>query len=196
MKYYSTIIVTIFTILVSCSSEKGKSALKTLSQNHMDFPEFKKVNYCGIEFIVPTLFDKSYDQSYIVKNKAFLKKVTDLYLNFSVECFSKKEAIHFQSEFSGEIDLLNSVHDYYMEKRKKSISNNWASIKKLLPKSKYHEGVFQSIEGDTRSNGYFSTYLMATIKSHNKYYVFQLIGQRENMGYLYDDFMKIVASIK
>lgn len=196
MKRNFSIILILISLISSCQSEKKVSARKLLSENHMDFPEYKQLNYAGIQFNCPTLFEHSFDRSFIVKNKGLVKENTELYLNFSIEAFSKKEVLQFQKEFSGKIDLLNALHDYYIQKRKKSITNYWISIKKSTPHSKNFKGVFQSIDGDLHNNGYFTTYFTTTIECKKKFYVIQLIGQRENMGYLYDDFNKIITSIK
>jgi hypothetical protein len=37
---------------------------------------------------------------------------------------------------------------------------------------------------------------MATVHVYDKFYVFQLIGKKENMGYLNDDFLAILNSIE
>ena len=189
--------IILFCLLISaCTSEQGKSAQKVLTENQMDFPEYINASYFGIKFQIPVQFNSVYDQSFVIKKNALLKNVEELYLNFSVECFNKYEAENFKRAFNSEIDLLNAVHDNYLQIRKKSITNSWPSIKKELTKPKGINGVFQSIEGDTHNNGNFSSYFMATVEVKNRFYVFQMIGNRENMGYLYDDFMKIISSIK
>jgi hypothetical protein len=193
MKIVSLSIILFCLLIQACTSEQGKSAQKVLAENQMDFTEFINESYFDIKFQIPVHFKTIYDQSFVIKKNALLKNIEELYLNFSVECFNKSEAENFKRAFNSEIDLLNAVHDNYLQIRKKSLTNSWPSIKKEL---KGMNGLFQSIEGDNHNNGNFSSYFMVTVEVKNRFYVFQMIGNRENMGYLYDDFMKIVSSVK
>jgi len=52
------------------------------------------------------------------------------------------------------------------------------------------------VHGGSYSTNTPSSYFIATVDIGGEYYVFQLIGKKDNMGYLYDDFIELLSSIE
>ena len=183
-------------VLFACSGKSTQSMATALIENHMDFPEAEKKEYKNITFQLSPSFIKPVSSNYTLKKHAFTRIIYDLHLNFSIECFSESEAKKIQTKFSESTNKLNAIHDYYVRKRENSIYSSALSIKKDLPKVKGKEGLIQVIEGSTYKTSVTNSYFASTLKIGKEYYVFQLIGKRDNMGYLYDDFQSILASVK
>jgi len=162
----------------------------------MDFPNLSKVYYNGIRFKLSELFfDEGY-ANYTIKDNALTKGIYDLRLHFSVENFSKAEADAIKFTFSDDTELLDAVHDNYVFRREESLAEFFTSIKKNVPKKVGFNGVIQTIEGKNYEEEPSTMYFMATIEIDNIYYVFQMIGKKENMAYLYDDFIELLNSIE
>lgn len=193
---YNIIGLILLLTLTACPSKKYQPSIKLLDKNHMDFPYLKEHYYHTIKFKLSTLFQSDFNPKHVLKNFSFSKKIPDLAIYFSIESFSKKEAKEFQFEFNDDTDLLNAVNDNYMIKRQESLYNPYTSIKKNVPKTVKYPGYIQAIEGSTLENGIKSAYFTATLMVDNKFYVFQLIGLKENMGYFYDDFLHILSSVE
>lgn len=183
-------------VLTACPGNGNVNAKKKLFENRMDLPDPVKTYHDGIHFMLSNLFETNYNSDFVLKDDATLKIIYDLELNFSVETFSKLEAESFRFAFSEQTDLLNAVHDNYAIRRQKSLSKHFSSIKKAVSNEVGFNGVIQTIEGEEFYQDGKLLYLMATIEIDNAYHVFQLIGKKENMGYLYDDFLTILNSIE
>jgi hypothetical protein len=71
------------------------------------------------------------------------------------------------------------------------------SIKKDLFSTSKKRGVIQIVRGST-TNLYneFLLYATATIQLKNEYYVFQFITTSDMMNYAYDDFRRMLYSVK
>ncbi len=186
----------LFILLTACPGSNYENAQKKLEKNNMDLPDPIKQYHNGIHYKLSNLFEEGYDKDFVIKDDASTKVIYELGLNFSVEAFDKNEAKVFQFAFTDSVDLLNAVHDQYIHKRQNSLFEQFTSIKKPLEKSVGFDGIIQTIEGKTYEFDKSSTYLMATVEIGDNYYVFQLIGLKENMGYLYDDFLDILNSIE
>lgn len=198
MKFINIILLFIlFGVLTACpSTHKYEEASKKLHKNKMDLPDPVMYEHDGVSYKISELFEENQDVNYVLKDDATTKIIYDLDLNFSVESFTKAEAEAFQFAFSDSIDLLNSVHDQYVIKRENSLIEPRTSIKKIAPKKVGFPGIIQTIHGSTYEFGKETTYLMSTIEIGDKFFVFQLIGIKDNMGYLYDDFLDILNSIE
>ena len=162
----------------------------------MDFPDLEREYYDGITYMLAEMFDYDYDDDYVLTDDADTKAVHELDLNFSVEVFSNADAELIQYTFDEGIDKLDAVHDNYIIKRQESLYENATSVKKEVPKSVGFPGYVQVIHGSTYSYDDGSSYFTATLEVGERYFVFQLIGKRKNMGYLYDDFIDILSSVE
>ena len=163
----------------------------------MDFPNLRKEYYNGIHFMLDEMFVNDYEDNYTLSDNALTKVVYELDINFSVEMFNQSDAETIRYAFDSEIESLDAIHDNYIIQRQKSLYNPSTSIKKELPKSVKYPGYIQVVHGgiyatETPSSSYFT----ATLKIDDEYFVFQMIGKMDNMGYLYDDFIDILSSIE
>lgn len=160
----------------------------------MDLPDLNRTYYKGISFFISDLFEHDYDDEYTIQSDANTQIIYDLGLRFSVEMFDSDEAETIQYSFDGETDPLNAVHDNYVIKRQQSLYENAVSIKKEFNTSKFN-GLIQVVHGDEYGDLLTTSYFTATLEVEDRYFVFQLIGKRENMGYLYDDFTDLLHSV-
>lgn len=182
-------------ILTACPGVQYESAQSKLYKNNMDLPKPERRYYQGIHFDISELLENSYNTDYVIKDNALVLINYDLNLNCSVEMFTESDAEHYKFMFSDKVDNLNAVHDYYVMKRQNSLENHFTSIKKPEYKKGGFRCLYQSIEGSTYSDDNL-LYLMSSVEVGDKIYVFQMIGKKENMGYLNDDFRDIINSIE
>ena len=162
----------------------------------MDFPDLTVKYFEGINYKLSDLFERSYYDDFVIHDNAEVKTILELSIYFTVEKFSEDEALEIQYNFENEIQLLNAVHDMYSAKRINTLEESAVSIKKEVPKSVGYPGYIQVISGSRFENESQTTYFMATLEIDDAFYVFQLIGKKENMGYLHDDFIDLLSSVK
>ena len=197
---FSLILVSL--VLTACPKEEPEQAqvpltdLERIQLNNMDLPDERRHFFSGIRYRLSELFQRSNDDYFVLAEDYDVKLIYDLRLYFSIERFSEAEAIGIRYSFDYDsISLLNAVHDNYAIKRNASLEEATVSIKKAVPESVGFEGVMQTISGKNYFGNPANTYFMASLNVNNDIYVVQLIGKEENMGYLYDDFIKIISSI-
>lgn len=183
--------------LTACPAPRYKSDLKRLQENGMDFPDLEQTYYKGIEFWISDMFTKDYSDGYVLTDDAKAMVVYSVDVNFSVERFDTDDAEVIQYSFDDDIPQLDAVHDNYIIHRQESLYSPVTSIKKEVPKSVGFPGYIQVVHGSSSSSyGEKSSYFTATLQVGNYFYVFQMIGLKENMGYLYDDFIDIISSVQ
>ena len=183
-------------LTTSCPGSSYNNNLKDLQKNNMDFPNLRKEYYNGIYFMLDEMFVNDYENNYTLSDNALTKVVYELDVNFSVEMFNKRDAETIRYAFDSDIESLDAVHDNYIIQRQKSLYEHSTSIKKELPKSVPYDGSIQVVHGGSYSTNTPSSYFIATVDIGGEYYVFQLIGKKDNMGYLYDDFIELLSSIE
>ena len=163
----------------------------------MDFPDLRTRYYSLINFQLSTLFDPDYAIDYALQDNAMGYVIYDMDVYFCVEEFDQDAAETIQFSFDNEnISAHDAVHDHYLWRRNESLYDPQMGIKKELPASVRFPGYIQVITGVQSEYEESSSYFTATLAINNKYYVFQLIGKEENMGYLYDDFIDILSSVR
>jgi hypothetical protein len=162
----------------------------------MDFPNPQHQFFMGIHFDLSEIMEDDYFTDYVIQNDAQTYANYDLDLHFSVERFSSDEAETLRFKFEEETDPLNAVHDNYIIKRQESLYRYSTSIKKALPSAIPHPGCIQIVHGGEYDEQLSMSYFTATLEVDGSFYVFQMIGTRENMGYLYDDFLDILTSVR
>lgn len=183
-------------LTTACPGSSYDSELKKLQKNKMDFPDLRKEYFNGVTFMLSEMFTSDYENNYTLSDNALTKVVYVLDLNLSVETFDEEDAEVIRYAFDGDIESLDAIHDNYIIQRQKSLYEQSTSIKKELPKSVKYPGYVQVVHGVTYSSDTPSSYFTATLDIDGEYYVFQMIGKRENMGYLYDDFIDILSSVE
>lgn len=184
-------------MLMACPSTR-KNDLKLIKANHMDLPNVNYVGYEGIDFGLSDLFEKEYSTDYAYSgDDAMCRVIASIDLYFSVEVFDQIEIDEFREEIgSSSNDPSSIVQDFYVGKRVNSLYDPVVSIKKDVPNSVKFPGFIQVVKGKEYEYEDPTNYFTATLKVGNLYYVFQLIGKADNMGYLYDDFIDILSSVR
>lgn len=162
----------------------------------MDFPDLRSARYGAVKYQLSELFDRDYGMDYTIQTNATGYVIYGLDVHFSIERFESDDVEMIQFAFDDEIPAIDAVHDNYILKREASLDEGQTGIKKELPNSVNFPGYIQVIDGASSSYSENLSYFTATLEIGNNYYVFQLIGKGENMGYLYDDFIDILSSVK
>lgn len=181
------------------SDQKGAtylSDIERLQNNGMDLPDPQQNMFGSVRYRLSNLFVPAYLNDYVLADEYDVRMNADLNLYFSIERFnlSEAESIRFKFEDS-EISLMDAVHDHYAIKRNASLEDATVSIKKPVPEKVAFPGVMQTMSGATYTKAEANTYFFATLDLEDQIVVVQLIGKTENMGFLYDDFLDILASI-
>lgn len=183
-------------LLTACPEKVDESQLSAIQNNNMDLPDLKTEYYNGVEFKLSSLFEDFYYDYLAYHKDADTRVIKELAIYFTVEEFTEEEATAAQYKFDDEVDLLNAVHDMYCTKRIKSLEDPTVSIKKDVPENVKFPGYTQVISGDDDKYGDDSSYFLATLEIRGRYFVFQMIGKKESMAYIHDDFLDLLSSIK
>jgi hypothetical protein len=183
-------------LLTGCPGTSYKSAIEKIQENNMDLPDPVRLYYNGLNYDLSDLFYTTYYDEFVLSDDADIRVIGEINLYFSVEVFDEDDAERFQFGFDGNPSKLDAVHDNYAIKRSESLEDPIVAIKKEAPKSVKHPGYIQVISGSEYSDEEPTSYFMSTLEIDGEYYVFQLIGKKENMGYLYDDFVDILSSVE
>lgn len=183
-------------ILTACPpSNTWDKERKAIENNNMDFPDLLKETYEGITFNLSSLFEDSYGDNYCLQDYAYTKAIYNLDLYFSVEKFNKREAEVILFAQDQKMENLEAVHRYYIFNREASLDNPFTSEMQELPTKMNLPGYFTVVQGSSYSYGDDNSYFTATVEIDENYYVFQLIGRKESLHYLLDDFFAILRSI-
>ncbi len=183
-------------MLTACPGNDRKSALEQVQDNGMDFPDLRTRRFFNVKYQLSGLFDKEYGVDYTLQDNAAGFIIYELDVRFSIERFNPEETEMIQYAFDDDISPMDAVHDNYILKRRASLEDADVGIKKELPKSVLFPGYIQIVEGARSDYGNPATYMTATLEIGGDYFVVQMIGREENMGYLYDDFIDILSTFK
>lgn len=196
---YRLVLLFIPTLLVvGCFDydKENKEIREAFKNNHYNFKLDKTLKYEGISFKLPDHFKQNYSHNYTIKNSSLTRTSDAFNIYFSVERFNKSDLNReFVYDFVIEGDLLNTFQDAYVWRRFESLDNSGVSIKKELPKTFRNKGLIQTISGDGTYSGQ-AYYVTSTIKVGSEYYVFQWITSKPIMNYTYDDFERILKSVR
>jgi hypothetical protein len=114
----------------------------------------------------------------------------------SVEQFDASEADKYSFSFDEKVPKLTAVHEFYMNERRISFQYLENSIKTDLPKGSKLPGSMEVIFGRVDEYDYDMKYVIATVEKNNQWYVFQFITSQDLAAYLFDDFKKIIQSVR
>ena len=147
---------------------------------------------------MPKSFDIDYGNRHCYKSSALNRRDYTLGIIFTVERFTEDdlESELMEDYYLVDDDLLNSFHDAYADRRYESLTNASISFKKDTKKNIKFKGVTQTLSGRNSSYSDDVYYAMATLKVRKEYYIFQFISKREMMDYVYDDFERLLASVR
>ena len=183
-------------LLTACPGGGYQSSLDRIQENGMDFPDLRSKRYGSVKFQLSDVFSRDYGMDYTLQDNALGFVIYDMDVHFSIERFESDDVEMIQFAFDDDISAIDAVHDNYILKRQASLYNGEKKIKKELPNSVKFPGYIQLIEGATSSYLDDLSYFTATLDIEGEIHVFQLIGKGENMGYLYDDFIDLLSSVK
>lgn len=195
------VMIFLLPLLTACPSggnEDAEDALKAFRENGYNFTNFKKQGYKNIRFKIPKSFEIDYGNSYCYKSSSLNRRDYALSVIFTVERFTEDdlESELMEDFYLVDEDLLNSFHDAYADRRYESLTNASISFKKVTKKNIKFKGVTQTLSGRNSDYSDDMYYAMATLKVRKEYYVFQFISKREMMDYVYDDFERILATVR
>lgn len=202
MKYQHKIlfiVISLVSLAFSCNNRGLKqSKLKELKKNNYDFPELIQREHNDVSFQLSKWFTKSYNDNYVIQDNALTETVQNLGVHFSFETFNKSDIekiIYFQERTKSEDEALD-VLKYYIKQRTESMYESFLSDASVLPENTLQNGYYQTIHTseDAYSDG--TTYIIASIKRKNEVHVLQMIAASESMTYLFDDFMRIIQSMR
>lgn len=172
---------------------------KKIKDNKMNLPNVKAHHQLGIQFDLSELFIIYNYGNITIKSStkdAISYSTADNSLLFTIEKFTPSEisTLQFSSktEDQSNIDIL---HSFYCDAIQNSNGQTLASEKENLVAKTGKNGVLQHIE-NTNNEINSLHFILATIHFKGNYYVFQFIAGKEIIPYLYDDFLRIITSIR
>lgn len=187
-------------LLSACGGGKASvdktNSLEKFRLNEYDMILDAKRKYKGIQFKMPSCFLDYYGHS-TIKSDGFERHTSTFNAYFSVERFSESD--QYLNFVDGEVmtsDMLNLFHDAYVKARISTMNSGISSLKKKLPKKVKFPGVIQVVRDMNPSYGEAAYYVVATLNVNRDYYIFQWETNKEMMGYTYDDFEDILASVR
>lgn len=187
-------------LLAACASEtkKEQETFEDFKENHYNFKWTKEIGYGKIKFKLPQVFENSLATHFTITSNAKTLQSLAIPIYFSVERFSEKDKQRsFVRDYVVQENLLNTFHDAYIYKRYNSLYQGSISIKKEVRKNVKFPGVIQVVAGESDySDNSYLYYATATLQVKKEYYIFQFIADAELMAYVYDDFERILASVK
>lgn len=183
-------------LTTACPGVRSKSNSKKLEENNQNFPDLERFHFEDISFMKPEMFEKEYADNYILSDVYETFSAYDIYIHLSVELFDKEQISIIQYAQDNTQKDLDAMHSHYIDRRANSLYDANISIKKEMPKSVGFKGYIQVVHGKSNEYDELISYFIATIQVKDQFYVFQLIGKKNNMGYLYDDFINLLSSIE
>lgn len=184
-------------VLTACQGSYEPPS-RVIRNNNMNLPDLQKREYNGISYTLSGLFEDAYYSDYVLQKNATTKAIMDLHLHFSVETFtlSDLETLRFLANNNTHKDGLINIHEHYIDTRMASLDQRKRSIRKKVSKKVGFPGYTTVIDGKNEYDEKYATYFISTIGIDDKYYVFQMIGNQDKMGYFYDDYLEILNSIE
>ena len=191
-KFIQTIVFLLsIIVLTGCPAKTERKAAREIYQNNMDF-DFKspfKINYNGIEFILPKKFTRDYNNyQSVCTNGSDIRSFSfgDLNLYFGLSEIKQQELnnILFINDLLNPLDAI--LEDAAL-KRKQSVFkvgkvSEMENIKcKLSCKMVTITEPFQ--KSYSWEEDYSSLYYVAAIKKKNRFYVIQFCGKKDKMIY-------------
>lgn len=174
---------------------------KKLRDNKMNFPEFYDEKFEGLTFDMPLMFEKSYMDNFVLSDVYDTYYVSDLDLYFAVEKFSTTDIEELSFIHGDQTNKLELVHSFHIKKREKSLINYLSSTRKDFTKTIGIPTYIQVVNTNNDTSDEYSyyenqSYFTAAMEIGSNIYVFQMIGKEDNMRFLYDDFIRILKSVR
>ncbi|MES2799358.1 MAG: hypothetical protein V4638_05030 [Bacteroidota bacterium] len=189
----------ILATLTACPSRGSQNSSKLVLSSKMDLPQLEQRVHGKIKFKLSKLFEGNYSNGNLtVQPKGFEKSIPQLGMYFTVESFDENYCAKLRLLREDTVPNLELIHSYYVNKRSSTLNFQETSVRKNVSKSVGFEGFTQVVAGSTYSSSSSpsNSYFISSIAIDKKIYVFQMIGPQKNMGYFYDDYLKILNSIE
>lgn len=196
------VLLLIVPLLTACPGKADpdkdrEDSVASFRDHGYNFIAFKKQDYKNIRFKMPKSFEFDYGGGYCYKRSSLNRRDFPLGIIFTVERFTEDDLeSELMEDYIIEDDLLNGFHDAYAERRYESLHNASISFKKDTKKNVKFDGITQTLSGKYSDYADHLYYAMATLKVKDEYYVFQMIAKKEVMDYVYDDFERILATVR
>ena len=191
-------------VLTGCPAKTERKAAREIYQNNMNF-NFKspfKINYNGIEFLLPNKFTRDYNNyESVCTNGSDIRTFSfgdlNLYFGFSE---IKQEELNNILFINDLLNPLNAILEDAALKRKQSMFKVGEVSEVETIKCNQPCIMVTITEPFQKSysweEDYSSLYYVAAIKKKNRYYIIQFCGKKDKMIYFFDDFKRIIRSIK
>ncbi len=183
-------------LLVSCGEQvvDKTNTLEKFRLNNYEMILDAKAKFGNIRFKIPSCFLRYWSKS-TIRQYSFERHTRTFNAYFSIERFKESERdLPFLANEIMTSDMLNLFHDAYVKKRIETEWTGISSLKKNLPKKVKFPGLIQVVKDLGSPNGQY--YVIATLKVKKEYYIFQWTTQREMLGYTYDDFESVLATVR
>lgn len=198
MKWSTLILLLSSTVLFTACppSNSSRQTIKKIQNNKMNLPELVKETYGGLTFDISKLFEDYYSTEFCLSSSADCYFIPDIDLYFSIEKVEEKSinAMRFYNDDTTK-DPTYSLQKFYGIFRAESLYNGAVSEITPIPASYKIPGYMQTVDGNPSNYSEGQMYFMASFKISGEYFMIQMIGRKENMAYLYDDFQRIIKSI-
>jgi hypothetical protein len=194
-RFFTVISIYLLLVAANCSGNQTPS-LKELEKSKMNFPDLEKRAHETFTYQLSRLFTDAYSSHFVLQKNSTTKSIHDLNIYFSIETFGKNdlETIRFLNESKkGDLEL---IHDHYIGMRLGSLDIKTISTRKKLMGKAHFPGYIQHVIGKGKYETKNMIYMISTVEIDESFHVFQLIGPNDNMGYFYDDFLRILNSIE
>lgn len=187
-------------LLTACPPDKdtSKETLKKFRKDGYNMTSLKTHVYGTIRFRLPATMQHDYSTHYAYKSTAFRRREQNLGILFTAERFQEADRYSelMEEYVYADNDLLNSFHDAYVNRRMHSLDQGGASFKKEVRSNVKFPGAIQVVSGESTYDDALLYYATATLKVDEDYYIFQFICDKPMMDYVYDDFERILASVR
>lgn len=183
-------------VLTGCPDTVNKTQ-KEIEKNNLDLPNPIYIDRLGVRFALPEMFEEdSYTQFTLKSADSHCFVAEEVSLYFSIERFynSEIEGFRFAMEDADSLSDLEVLKKHILKSRELSLVSPLISEPVELFSRTGKNGWIFSVEDQEYYRAL--NYLTAVIKHKNHHYVFQFVGSPEGMTYLFDDFLRIIKSVK
>lgn len=187
--------------LSACTPSKSKKKKpvdirKEFVSKHYNLLPMRNTEYGSIKFRYPEWFGKSYYHDAAFKDKALCLEISRLSIVFTVEEFTPADLYGslFENLDLADTSLLANFHYAYFDRRSNSLEGSAQSSEtEKIDKMPFPALISFVSDGPAEDA---MMYAQASVEVDSKVYIFQFISSRAMMGYITDDFLRIVRSVR
>lgn len=191
-------LVFVFSACTPAKSKRKKPVdiRKEFVSRHYDLLPFRNTEYGSIKFRYPEWFGKSYYQDAAFKDNALCLEIGRLSILFTVEEFTPADLYGslFENVDFADTSMLTNFHYAYFDRRSNSLEGSAQSSEtEKIDKMPFPALISFVCDGAGEDA---MMYAQASVEIGPKVYIFQFISSRAMMGYITDDFLRIVRSVR